>query len=50
MHVHHPAGDKEPVLQTALFTQTKFVNKNTGLVHNYTDWQDQKDTWEEFVP
>lgn len=48
--VHHPDGDKEPILQTALFTRTKFVNKATGEVHHYTDWQAQNDTWEEFVP
>jgi Rib/alpha/Esp surface antigen-like repeat protein len=50
IHVHHPDGDKEPVLQTALFTCTKFINKATGEVHHYTDWQAQNDTWEEFVP
>ncbi len=50
IHVHHPAGDKEPILQTAFFTRTKFVNKDTGAVHHYTDWQAQKDSWEEYVP
>lgn len=50
IQVHHPAGDKEPILQTAFFTRTKFVNKDTGALHHYTDWQAQKDSWEEYVP